>query len=132
VTSKGSRYKRILALQQQILRIEVMRLASVNTALRNLQSREAGLIEKLGDNCCLASNCADVLIEGLKSAARLRQELTMKANAHATTAREQNVKVRQVEQMAANAKNSLEREFAENNLKEIIEWEIGPAKVSAR
>jgi hypothetical protein len=130
VTPLRRRYERILTLQRQMLRIEVLRLAGVRAALRDLESREANLIQKLGDDNCVALKCTDALVAGLKSAARLRQELASEAEQRATAARIQSARVEQVERVAANARESSERKLAESRLREIIDWEIGCGKVS--
>ncbi len=71
------------------------------------------------------------MIEGLKLAACRKSEVAAMIEAQTATAREQRRKVLQAERMASDAERDFQRELAERQLWEVIDWDIGAGKVSA-
>lgn len=123
-----ARFERILTLQRLLQRIESVRLAELRAGLNDLQDREAEYLSKLETGPSLA---ATLVVEGLKLAACRKSEVAAMIEAQTATAREQRRKVLQAERMASDATRDFQREQAERQLWEVIEWDIGAGKVSA-
>jgi hypothetical protein len=129
--SRRKRWARIVALQRQLQRIEHARLGSLREKENELRLREGHLIESFSLKGELATLSSDLVASALKSAARQRSSLAPTIAVQTSKTREREKKVKQAERMTEIQEARLERKKAERDLREIIEWALGPGKVSA-
>jgi hypothetical protein len=123
--------RRILAVHEQLHRIEVGRLSRLERKARELKEEEARIVECLDGNRNMITLFPEVVLQRLKSNIRQQQELRKEVDRQTNVTMEQAKRVKQAERLVADAEMERERVSELEALAEIIEHCATPRDFSA-
>lgn len=113
--------KRILAVHEQLHRIEVGRLSRLERKARELKEEESRIVECLDGSREMITLFPEVVLRRLKANIRQQQELHKEVERQTNVTLEQAKRVKQAERLVADAEIERERISELEALREIID-----------
>ncbi|TDX65862.1 hypothetical protein EDE12_102351 [Methylosinus sp. sav-2] len=123
--------RRILAVHEQLHRIEVGRLSQLERRARELKEEETRIVECLDGNRNLITLFPEVVLQRLKANIRQQQELRKEVDRQTNVTLEQAKRVKQAERLVADAQMERDRAMELEALREVIEHCTTPRDFSA-
>lgn len=113
--------RRILAVHEQLHRIEVGRLSRLERKARELKDEEARIVECLDGNRNLIALFPEVVLQRLKANIRQQQDLRNEVDRQTEVTLEQAKRVKQAERLVVDAQMERDRIMELEELHEVIE-----------
>ncbi|BBU61623.1 hypothetical protein MSC49_15580 [Methylosinus sp. C49] len=113
--------RRILAVHEQLHRIEVGRLSRLERRALELKEEETRIVECLDDNRTMIALFPEVVLQRLKANIRQQQELRKEVDRQTSVTLEQAKRVKQAERLVADAQMERDRAMEAEALREVIE-----------
>jgi hypothetical protein len=123
--------RRILAVHEQLHRIEVGRLSRLERMARELKEEEARIVRCLDGNRDMIALFPEVVLQRLKANMRQQKEIGMEVDRQTNVTLEQAKRVKQAERLVADAKVERDRAARLESLREVIDACARPRDISA-
>jgi len=123
--------RRILAVHEQLHRIEVGRLSRLEGKVRELKEEEERIVKCLDGNRNMIALFPEVVLQRLKANIRQQRELRQEVERQTNVTMEQAKRVKQAERLVADAKIEREEAAELDALREVIDNCARPRDFSA-
>jgi hypothetical protein len=123
--------RRILAVHEQLHRIEVGRLSRLEREARELKVEEERIVGCLDGNRNMIALFPEIILHRLKANIRQQQELRKEVDRQTNVTTEQAKRVKQAEQLVADAEMERDRAVELEELREVIDNCSRPRDFSA-
>lgn len=123
--------RRILAVHEQLHRIEVGRLSRLERRARELKEEETRIVQCLDGNRDMIALFPEVVLQRLKANIRQQKEVGIEVDRQTSVTLEQAKRVKQAERLVADAKIERDQAAELQSLREIVDTCARPRDFSA-